>query len=760
MKPRTATHAARSRITTTILAATVLLTISVAISPAGATASYPGQGFLPDNRAWEMVTPPDKHGVDVPLEPSATRAAADGSAITFALSAGIGDVVGTGVTGDYLAERARNLNPGNSGWTTHAISPQQTPMPAVVVWDAFTPQYEGEFSADLNVGVYVAWSPLTEDSFTRLVPNLYRRADLRTPGAGSYESLTACPFCEQVNTPVPPRNGEIQAYRPHYLAASPDLSVVLFESLQRLTTDTPPQPSGCTVEEGGGLPCRSHLYESVDGSVLLAGVLPDGAAADMSVTGSLVGPHLVSDGSDGHRRVFFTQPTDAAGHTVSELTTAAQQKLLKETLVGKIFMRIDGATTEQVNLSERTDCGIASPGESPKVPPACTGATAPVAVAPATYLAASVDGTRVFFESSQALTDDAPVNGEGKLYMYDASKPGSDPHNLTLISRDEEPTDGGSTSGMPFLGASADGRYVYFTSEGKLVKGQVGKAGGGRYFIYLWHDGTLTDVGVSSARTSEMEDNVAIGAERQTRVTPDGRHLLFPMLVPGTCDKNVCRQLNLYSADTNTVTCVSCDPNGGPTTAAASVLPEGHAADQVATPLGWHESHPLSDDGHYVFFTTAQSPVPEDTNGVEDAYEYNAQSGEVHLLSSGESAKPSFFVEATHDGSDAFFGTREQLSGWDVDGAYDLYDARVGGGFPEPPPPPPSCQGDACQPPALQLNDSTPASVSFSAVNYPSASKTTARGNPKKAKRKVRKGRHKAKRSSRRAVSHGRRALR
>lgn len=31
-------------------------------SPASAVESYPGQGFLPDNRAWEMVSPPDKNG--------------------------------------------------------------------------------------------------------------------------------------------------------------------------------------------------------------------------------------------------------------------------------------------------------------------------------------------------------------------------------------------------------------------------------------------------------------------------------------------------------------------------------------------------------------------------------------------------------------------------------------------------------------------------------------------------------------------------
>ena len=42
-----------------------------AIAPAIPAAQFPGQGFLPDGRAWEMVTPPDKNGSR--QTPSATR---------------------------------------------------------------------------------------------------------------------------------------------------------------------------------------------------------------------------------------------------------------------------------------------------------------------------------------------------------------------------------------------------------------------------------------------------------------------------------------------------------------------------------------------------------------------------------------------------------------------------------------------------------------------------------------------------------------
>jgi hypothetical protein len=116
----------------------------------------------------------------------------------------------------------------------------------------------------------------------------------------------------------------------------------------------------------------------------------------------------------------------------------------------------------------------------------------------------------------------------------------------------------------------------------------------------------------------------------------------------------------------------------------------------------WHETNALSDDGRYVFFSTAEPLLPEDANGKSDAYMFDAESGLARLLSSGHSTSDSYFMDASRDGRDAFFLTRERLVGWDVDTAYDLYDARVGGGFPEPLRPPPPCSGDACQgPPGL-----------------------------------------------------------
>jgi hypothetical protein len=105
----------------------------------------------------------------------------------------------------------------------------------------------------------------------------------------------------------------------------------------------------------------------------------------------------------------------------------------------------------------------------------------------------------------------------------------------------------------------------------------------------------------------------------------------------------------------------------------------------------------FSGNSPYVFFNTSEALVPRDTNGVADAYEYNSNTGEVSLLSSGMGEDGTWFVDASADGRDVFLATRQKLSPWDPDKLVDLYDARAGGGLPGPPAAKPPCVGDACQ---------------------------------------------------------------
>jgi hypothetical protein len=71
-------------------------------------------------------------------------------------------------------------------------------------------------------------------------------------------------------------------------------------------------------------------------------------------------------------------------------------------------------------------------------------------------------------------------------------------------------------------------------------------------------------------------------------------------------------------------------------------------------------------------------------------------------------------VDSTPDGSNLFFTSDQQLVPQDADNGFDIYDARVGGGFAFSPPAP-ACQGDSCKPPETPAPAApAAASISFS----------------------------------------------
>jgi hypothetical protein len=97
-----------------------------------------------------------------------------------------------------------------------------------------------------------------------------------------------------------------------------------------------------------------------------------------------------------------------------------------------------------------------------------------------------------------------------------------------------------------------------------------------------------------------------------------------------------------------------------------------------------------------VFFETAAALVSRDVNGKTDVYEW--QNGRAALISSGSGSYASSFLDASADGQDVFFATRDRLVSTDRDDVVDAYDARVGGGFADPGEDGrQACSGDGCQ---------------------------------------------------------------
>ncbi len=677
-------------------------------APPVAQDGIPGTGFLPDNRGWELVSPADKNGSDVLVDSARVRAQSVPSpglptAAMFSSLGGFGNVLGSGVAGDYMSQRDGTA--GTQGWSTHGITPRQDPLTFNADFQGFDPLYEGEFSADLSTGVFRAWSSLTQDPAVANVENLYTRTDLRTPGAGAYQLLSSCPGCGA--TPLPAMDSGFQ--KPSLVGASADFSHVVFESVEPLTPNA-------TANAGSDIP---NLYESTNGVLRLVGVLSDGTAAPSSQAGQGLSqsvphyaPHAISrDGA----RIEFTD--NSATRNAS----------------GALYQRVNGSSTIALSASERTDCADHDPcSGTPEIDP--QGAT------PAKYWNASADGSRIFFTSPEKLTDD-DTNSSADLYMYDTS--GAPGHHLTRVSVDGEPSDAVDDV-LGVIGVSDDGASVYFVAHGQLVAGapRLGSADG----IYLSRAGGLSYIGQltsSGDLHNDLPDNYAIDGNRlAARVSPNGDHLLFTATsdpttgVPNGGCGGGCAELYVFSASNGgRLACASCAPGVPMTTPASDMDRTGTGGSST----GSHLSHALSDDGAHVFFTTAAPLVSGDVNGKSDAYEYDIRSGTAHLLSSGKDPSDSYFMDASADGSDAYFVTRQQLVGWDRDQSIDLYDARIDGGFPNPPTATPGCSGDTCQGAVTNSPSAqSPSSTSFTGPGnvHPSKPKPKAKkAKPVKCKR-------------------------
>jgi hypothetical protein len=132
---------------------------------------------------------------------------------------------------------------------------------------------------------------------------------------------------------------------------------------------------------------------------------------------------------------------------------------------------------------------------------------------------------------------------------------------------------------------------------------------------------------------------------------------------------------------------VSCEPGGEPTAGEATL--DGDNTGAGLTPRDQRLlTRNLSENGNRVLFDTETALLPGDTNGQADVYEWEATNegscrsdsqddGCLYLISTGTSGEPSYFGDASANGNDVFFFTRQQLASSDEDNNVDVYDARV-----------------------------------------------------------------------------------
>ena len=267
-------------------------------------------------------------------------------------------------------------------------------------------------------------------------------------------------------------------------------------------------------------------------------------------------------------------------------------------------------------------------------------------------------------------------------------------------------------------GVTADGTQALSATAGNL---------------YLSHAGATTFI---AALPSEV-DRCNWNANCLTaRVSPNGAYLAFDSFAALTgydntpVRPNACAQLTLaadepcpetfrYAATGGAhgeLTCASCNPSGAPPASefAWSIIPQ--TADESGPSYISQLSNSVINSGE-VFFETMETLLPTDKNETWDVYEYGGGEGasaQLHMISSGQGDQPSFFMNATPDGSNVFFVTGQPLLRADTRTNYDIYDARVDGGF--------RSQSEAIQPPLCQSEEGCLPPLSEPPAELPAAS--------------------------------------
>ena len=342
-----------------------------------------------------------------------------------------------------------------------------------------------------------------------------------------------------------------------------------------------------------------------------------------------------------------------------------------------------------------------------------------------------------------------------------------------------------STTGPEFQAASTEGGTAYILDGGNLdryeaanesltpltssaaVEGVLGVSGDGSRVFYAEPTGIFLREGSTTSQIAAgpPEDTNWPPATGAARVSSDGHYLVFLSESELTGYPNEGNpEVFLYGpagSGSATLACVSCNPTGERSVGGATI-PGAVANGSGSGAFDAYKPRVLSAEGGRVFFDSKDALVAQDTNNHPDVYEWERAGigtcgqadGCIQLISTGRSGEASTFLDASADGSDAFFLTSESIYPLDP-GSYDVYDARVGGGFTVPPSQIP-CDGDSCQVLPEAPEDPTPGTLVANSGNPPlqvAGEKPATKKKHPKGKKKHKK--HKKQKASKRKTSKG-----
>ena len=430
------------------------------------------------------------------------------------------------------------------------------------------------------------------------------------------------------------------------------------------------------------------------------------------------------------------------------------------------------------------------PGGATTVVSLLPGGATPAAGEDAAYQGASADGSAVAFklggamyvypaggetrQASAAASTFGGLSADGRFLVYVS---GGDLFRFDVATGTTEAIGSGGESTL--VNVSADGSHVYFVSPLVLSGGEnseKAKALAGGENLYAWDASSKT---VSFVATVEEEDVVGeappvggqgdpiggLGLWTSDAVAPQQGQFVGPANDPSRTDPSGAvfvfesraqlsgydngghTEIYRYDAVGAALTCLSCSLTKAPATSEARLESRYAPRLHAVPPLN---AVSLIDNvvagGNRVFFETGDALSPEDTDGTNDVYEWEASgtggcleaSGCVELISSGRSAGPNFLYGVGGGGRDVFFWSGDRLVTQDTSDAPSIYDARELGGF-APVAAGPACQDEGCQGPLA-----TPPSPLTPSTSAPAKAKKPphTRRHGKKHHRRHHKSRH------------------
>jgi len=686
---------------------------------------------LSEGRAYEMVSPLYKGGYGIN---QILAVAPDGESVAFKSQGAFSGALYDGLNG-YLARR------GSSGWSTSALE-----APPTLVFPG-----GGEEPSDLSATL--------ESTLLEGQPG---------PDLGAHSQTEDLFLLHHTGAPVEALDFEVVGERlkavgnapfdASYEGGSQDFSHVVFSTngLEPLL----PEAVGSTGRQ---------LYDLVDGagagSLRLVGVndshkpidpfCPVALGTNMG-RGSTFNA-IAGDGAE----IFFT----TAANSVEKTNCGVPKN------PDLLYVRVSGEKTLQVSPSP------ASPGEDGPN---------------AEFQGANEAGSCAFFTTSQPLVA-GDTDASNDLYVARIGHAGEtggpcaprgenaasslEVSSLSQVSHDAHPGEAAEVQGV--VAISPDGSRVYFVARGVLSEGANAEdrsaiAGADNLYVYETDNasfrspvfvadlcsgaeasGGIRDASCPPSVSDLSETDVGLwlggGTVGSTQTSADGRYLLFStkaQLLAG--DTDTARDLYRYDAITGELVRVTegeagHHANGNDSNFEATLPSESGL---VAGKAGL-TTRAINEAGTRIVFITAEPLSSSASNGLFNAYEWHREPGWskaiVSLISSGSANEPVTDVLMSREGGDVFFITSQGLVPQDSDGAPDLYDARLGGGFPPPPAPQQACSGDSCQ---GGLSAPAPLLVPGSASQAPGgdfAPPKPATTVKKKTKSKKTKSKHKAK---------------